>query len=363
MREEGYLKIVPEVIEEVAKNAGVSLSEIDHVVLHGSVDTARALAKRLGIDVKRFTDTLGAKVGDCGVAQPMIMLSKVLAEAGVNESILVVGVGQGADAILLQTTAALSTIQGQRGPRRYLEQHRVSDNYTYFLSLRVQIDIDYGLRSERDNRTALSAYYRKRRDINSILGGRCRVCNTLQFPRSLVCVKCAASDSQDGETLSNLIGRVKSFTEDWLAYTPSPPYIYGNVEFADGANIMLEFTDFTAGQVKGGDAVRLVFRIKDFDTKRNFRRYFWKPAPLLCLARATTPTGHHENGIADTLRFQTARGIVMTETVGRVALAGGETDAAGLTEGFAEHQTAHELLRGPAFAAERAGEPVEQRGG
>ena len=281
VREEGYLKIVPEVIEEAAAKAGISLSDIDHVVLHGSVDTARALAKRLGIEAKRFTDNLGSKVGDCGAAQPMLMLSKVLAEAGVNERILVVGFGQGADAVLIQTTSALATMRGQRGPQHYLEQHRVSENYTYFLSLRQQISIDFGLRSERDNRTALSAFYRKRRDITSMLGGRCRACNTLQFPRSLICVKCAAADSQDGESLSHLIGRVKSFTEDWLAYTPSPPYIYGNVEFADGANIMLEFTDFTAGQIKVGDSVRMVFRIKDFDTKRNFHRYFWKPAPLL----------------------------------------------------------------------------------
>jgi hypothetical protein len=27
--------------------------------------------------------------------------------------------------------------------------------------------------------------------------------------------------------------------------------------------------------------VRMVFRVKDFDTKRDFRRYFWKPTPLL----------------------------------------------------------------------------------
>ena len=43
---------------------------------------------------------------------------------------------------------------------------------------------------------------------------------------------------------------------------------------------MLEFTDFGAGQIKVGDPVRLVFRVKDYDTKRHFRRYFWKPAPL-----------------------------------------------------------------------------------
>lgn len=281
VREEGYLKIVPEVIEQAAAQGGVALKDIDHVILHGSVDTARALAKRLNMDSKRFSDTLAGKVGDCGAAQALLMLSNVLSKAGANERILVVGFGQGADAILLQTTGALSTVQGARGPQGYIDQHRVTDNYTYFLSLRGQLDIDFGLRSERDNRTALSAYYRKRRDINGMVGGRCRACNTLQFPRSLVCVKCAASDSQEAETLSNLIGRVKSFTEDWLAYTPSPPYIYGNVEFVDGANIMLEFTDFTAGQIKTGDEVRMVFRIKDFDHKRNFHRYFWKPAPLL----------------------------------------------------------------------------------
>ena len=112
-----------------------------------------------------------------------------------------------------------------------------------------------------------------------MLGGRCTKCNTLQFPKSLICVKCGASHSQEFESLSNMIGRVKSFTEDWLAYTPFPPYIYGNVEFEGEANIMLEFADFGPGQVKVGDNVRLVFRIKDFDDKRDFRRYFWKPAP------------------------------------------------------------------------------------
>lgn len=114
-----------------------------------------------------------------------------------------------------------------------------------------------------------------------MVGARCVACNTLQFPRSQVCVKCGAMETQQDESLSGLLGRVKSYTEDWLAYTPLPPYIYGNVEFADGANCMLEFTDFEPGQVKVGSAVRMVFRIKDFDVKRHFRRYFWKPAPIL----------------------------------------------------------------------------------
>ncbi len=281
VREEGYLKIVPEVVEQAVREAGIAVTDIDHFVLHGSSATARALAKTLGVEGKRFGDALESNCGDCGCAHPLLMLAGALESARTDAYIMVIGFGQGADAVLLRATPALAGARAGRGLSRTLENKRLSSNYTYFLSLRNQIDIDFGLRSERDNRTALSAFYRKRRDITSMLGGRCSACNTLQFPRAIVCVKCGASDTQAPESLSGLTGRVKSFTEDWLAYTPSPPYIYGNVEFADGANVMLEFTDFTAGQVAVGDPVRLVFRVKDFDHKRHFRRYFWKPAPVI----------------------------------------------------------------------------------
>jgi 3-hydroxy-3-methylglutaryl CoA synthase len=280
VREEGYLKIVPLAVTEALAGTGLAAPDLDHIVLHGPVDAARALARTLGVDAKRFADPLTGTCGDCGVAHPLVMLAHTLAGARAGARILVLGFGQGVDAILLETTPALAALQSGRGPGPWLAQARRTDNYTYFLSLRNQIAIDFGLRAERDNRTAQSAFYRRRRDITAMQGGRCRACNTLQFPRSVVCVKCAASGTQDPESLSGLIGRVKSFTEDWLAYTPSPPYIYGNVEFADGANIMLEFTDFAAGQVAVGDPVRMVFRIKDFDQKRQFRRYFWKPAPV-----------------------------------------------------------------------------------
>lgn len=281
VREEGWLKIVPAAMEQAAANAGLRLADIDHFVLHGSTAVARALAKRLEVPAQRFADPLQADCGDCGAAHPLMMLANTLAGARSAERIMLVGFGQGADAIVIEATDALAACKDGRGVERQLARATETDNYTYYLSLRNHIALDFGLRSERDNRTALSAYYRKRRDITSMLGGRCDECGTLQFPRSLVCVKCGAADSQIPESLAGLHGRVKSFTEDWLAYTPSPPYIYGHIEFEDGANVMLEFADFSAGEVAVGDSVRLVFRVKDFDEKRHFHRYFWKPAPLM----------------------------------------------------------------------------------
>ena len=75
-------------------------------------------------------------------------------------------------------------------------------------------------------------------------------------------------------------GRVKTFTEDWLAVTRSPPHVYGNVELEGGGNVFIEFTDVRPGEVSVGLPVQFVFRIKDFDGVRGFRRYFWKATPV-----------------------------------------------------------------------------------
>jgi uncharacterized OB-fold protein len=50
------------------------------------------------------------------------------------------------------------------------------------------------------------------------------------------------------------------------------------VEFAAGGNLLMEITDAGAGEIAVGDAVRFVFRVKDYDRARGFRRYFWKAA-------------------------------------------------------------------------------------
>jgi uncharacterized OB-fold protein len=142
--------------------------------------------------------------------------------------------------------------------------------------------MDWGLRAERDNRTAQSAYFRRHRDVTGFVGGRCRHCGTVQFPRAGACVNpdCRALDAQDEAPLAGLGGAVKTFTEDWLAFTPSPPLAYGNVVLDGGGNVFIEFCDVEPGELAVGAAVRFVFRIKDLDRLRGTRRYFWKATPV-----------------------------------------------------------------------------------
>jgi uncharacterized OB-fold protein len=138
------------------------------------------------------------------------------------------------------------------------------------------------MRAERENRTAQSAMWRRHRDVTAFVGGRCRACGTVQFPRSRACVnpQCRAFDTQDPAPLAEKAGRVKTFTEDWLAVTRSPPYVYGNVELEGGGNVFMEFADAGAGEIRVGSPVRFAFRIKDFDNVRGYRRYFWKALPV-----------------------------------------------------------------------------------
>ncbi|MGI9229223.1 MAG: zinc ribbon domain-containing protein [Gammaproteobacteria bacterium] len=279
VRDEGYFKIVPDAIKHVLEMTTLQPADIHHFALAGPVSVAGALAKKLQFDNANVTNPLHDEIGDSGVTQPIMLLSSALARAKPGENILLVGFGQGVDVLIFQATDKITQSQAQQKFNQSIQIKNTDDNYIRYLVLRQQLDLDYGIRAERDNRTALSTFYRKRDAITGFIGGRCTSCGMLQFPKTPVCVRCDETDTQAPESLAELTGKVKSFTEDWLAYTPCPPLIYGNVTFPDGANVMMEFTDFSIGELAVNQTVRMAFRIKDFDNKRNFRRYFWKPAP------------------------------------------------------------------------------------
>jgi hypothetical protein len=42
----------------------------------------------------------------------------------------------------------------------------------------------------------------------------------------------------------------------------------------------MEFTDTDQEELHSSLSVRMVYRIKEFDAKRGFRRYFWKATPV-----------------------------------------------------------------------------------
>ncbi len=271
-RDAGVRGPLKALIGDVLENAGVEAENIHYCLAGLPLAVSRVVARDAGLGDAELLADVEAEIGLCGAAQPLVLLDRALAQAEAGQLILVIGAGQGFDVILFRATG--------RGRRDLgAPPARLEPNYTRYLGLRRLIDIDGGLRAERDNRSAQSAAARRHEELHGFLGGRCSACGKLQFPRSEICLHCQAAGTQELEAMADLPGEVNSFTEDWLAWTPRPPLIFGNVHFPDGANVMLEFTDFESGELAAGDPVRLAFRIKDFDDRRGFRRYFWKPAP------------------------------------------------------------------------------------
>ena len=137
------------------------------------------------------------------------------------------------------------------------------------------------MRADVDKFTPLSTLYRKRDMLFGLVGGRCRICGTMQFPKSRICVNpnCNAVNSQDDQSFADFPAKVLSWSADYLTYTPDPPAHYGMVQFEPGGRLMADFTDVDVGKVDVGMPMRMVFRIKERDPQRGFVRYFWKAAP------------------------------------------------------------------------------------
>ena len=277
VRDEGVMKLVVGAIGRTLAAAGLGAEQIDHLVMHGPAGATRRVAQAAGLANAHLQDDLRENCGDTGAAHPLLMLTAGLETARPGQRIVLIGFGQGVDVLVLIAaegagTAARPTVAealGQSKPEPY---------YTRYLAHSGLLEPHFGMRAERDNRTAHTVAWRKRRQTTAFVGGRCRSCGTVQFPKSRVCVnpECRNQDSQQDHRLADTLGRVKSFTEDWQAYSPRPPYVYGNVELEAGGNLLMEFADLDPGELRVGDAVSFVFRVKDFDRMRAYRRYFWK---------------------------------------------------------------------------------------
>ncbi len=276
VRDESLLELVPRAVAELLAAAGVSRDAVRHLALPAGASTVKRIAEACGLQQAQRDARVLAECGDAGAALPLLLLSAALEAAAPGEMILALAVGQGVDALLLRAEPGVRA--AGRPLTEALARKRDELSYVRYLSHRSLLDVDFGMRAERDQRTAHSVAYRKRRALSAFNGGRCQRCATVQFPLARVCVnpECRATDTQVPHRLADSRGRVKSFTEDWQAYAARPPYLYGNVEFAAGGNLLMEFTDMEPGELKINDTVRFVYRIKDEDRARGFRRYFWK---------------------------------------------------------------------------------------
>jgi uncharacterized OB-fold protein len=266
------------------ERAGIRAAEISAFILSTpGAGIAPAVAKRLGIAAEACAPSHGDEIGYAASADPLLMLANVLEHARSNELILLVGFGQGVDAVLLRTTTRLDERRESIGFAAAVANCSPDDAYLRMLSFQDAIDLEWGMRAEKDVKTALSEQYRSLDQIGAFVAGRCRACGAVQFPQLSYCANnaCTAPASQfDAVSLVDEPGEILTCTADWLSYYAAPPLYVGFVQFANGARVLMEFVDVGQEGVEVGMPVRMAYRIKDRDRLRGYRRYFWKAVPV-----------------------------------------------------------------------------------
>jgi hydroxymethylglutaryl-CoA synthase len=282
IRDEGYNKIVPAALADLFKATDVKPADIAHFAMPCVLPrVAAGIAKKAGMPDKAVRDNLHAACGEAGAAHPLLMLAHALEDAKPGEKILVVGFGQGCDAILFEATDNLAKLAPRRGVKGHLARRKEETNYGKFQAFNDLVAIERGMRADVDKQTPLSSLYRNRRMLTGFIGGQCRKCGTRQFPKSKVCVNpnCNAFHTQEDHPFADTPSKVQSYTADRLTYSPDPPHYYGMVVFEQGGRVMIDFTDCDAASVDVAAPMRMMFRIKEYDPQRGFTRYYWKAAP------------------------------------------------------------------------------------
>lgn len=283
IRDEGFAKILPVGLKGLLEKTRVSPGEITKVAYpcYLGARVHQSLAKEMGIPPDKVVNGLHDVLGDTGSAHPLALFVSALEEAKPGDKIVVIGFGQGCDALLFQVTDAIQGLPPRRGMKGSLAARREENNYAKLLKWQDLIEVEMGIRAEAPKQTALSALWRYRKMVLGLVGGKCTACGTPQFPRARVCVnpKCNAVDTQEDYEFADKRGEVKSYTGDMLAVSVDPPAIYGLIQFEGGGRSLFDFTDCELKDVKVGQPAQMSFRAKYYDQVRDFRGYFWKAVP------------------------------------------------------------------------------------
>lgn len=281
IRNEGFGKIIPPAVESALAESGLKAGDINHFCLATTMrGLAATIAKKCGVDGEALTDDLSANCGDTGTAHGLMMLAAALEKAQPGERIMLITFGAGCDVMIFEATEEIGNYRSASPASAQLARGEVESNYGKLLSFHGELDLDWGMRSELNEKIPQTQQYRASDQLASFVGGKCTDCGSVQFPQLGKCIDCGSMEPTTPHNLSNEAASVASYTGDWLQYSPAPPLYFGLVNFKSGVRLLMEYVDVDPDNLKVGAPLRMVYRIKSIDNDRHNSRYFWKAVPM-----------------------------------------------------------------------------------
>jgi 3-hydroxy-3-methylglutaryl CoA synthase len=281
IRDEGYSKIIPNVVTGLMEKCNVKAEDISTFIFPCFFTREhRGIAKSLGL-AEQLVDNMHDVCGETGAAHPLVMLVNALEGAQPGDKILVASFGQGSDALLFEVTDKIKDLPARSGISGALANKKEVMEYPKFLKFRDLMETEMGIRAEAPTQTAMTTLFRKRKFILGYIGGECQKCGTRQIPSQEICVNpdCGSVKSQEPAEFADTPAVIKTYTADMLSVSVDPPNIYGMIQFDGGGRILADFSDCELSDVAVGKPVKMAFRKRLHDKERGFHGYFWKAIP------------------------------------------------------------------------------------
>ncbi|OGO02254.1 MAG: hypothetical protein A2Y91_01365 [Chloroflexi bacterium RBG_13_54_8] len=282
IRDEGYTKFIPQAISGLLKKYGLSVKDFAKVIYPCLYPREHAaIGKSLGLEASQTQQEMLSSVGDAGAAHPLMMLVAALETAKPGEKILVASYGNGSEALFFEVTEEIDKVRERRGIKKHLASKKELTSYEKYLSFRNIIPLEKGIRG-KTGPTQVPLLWRDRKVIMALYGSKCKRCGTPQYPDQRICVnpKCGAVDEMEEYCFSDKKGRLFSYTGDSLAFSVSPPEMYGVIDFEGGGRFIFDVTDTELESLKVDLPVEMTFRRRYTDEEHGVCGYFWKATPI-----------------------------------------------------------------------------------
>ena len=130
----------------------------------------------------------------------------------------------------------------------------------------------------------MAAEWRERRSGLPLYGVKCNRCGTVQLflsgssTRAHVCLECQAKDDFEPYRFANKVGKVVSFSHDYLGGGIDPPATRTVVDFKGGGRGLFDMVDRDPAECKVGMDVEMTFRKVRYAA--GVHNYFWKCKPV-----------------------------------------------------------------------------------
>ncbi len=283
IRDEGYTKFIGQAISGLMKKHGLAAKDFAKVVYPCLyVREHAAIGKSLGFKPEQVQQELLTAVGDSGAAHPLMMLVAALEQAKPGDKILVASYGNGSDAVFFEVTNDIVKAGDRRGMKKHLALKKDLASYERYLAFRDILPTEKGIRGETGP-TLVTLLWRDRKEITALYGSKCKRCGTPQYPKQRICVNpdCGAVDQMEDYCFADKMGRLFSYTADSLAFSVSPPEMYGVIDWDGGGRFLLDITDAEPESLQIDMPVEMTFRRRYVDEAHGIMGYFWKARPVV----------------------------------------------------------------------------------